>query len=248
VLLEAIIQAGGAVTLSGTSSGGVDELLSLLTDRRARRNRPHCDVMLRGGNFHDDWLGEHDQLRSLPITSVVIEQTQLSAEGVCRLLEAHRIDTITAPDLPLTDVHLARAAKRATLRFLNLNRTELTDASLSQLDSSQLGALYVGGTEMTPAGLATLRNAPRLQALGIDGRQFTPEMLEMLGTLPRLSNLVLTGPAINDEHLQRVAAMPQIKLLLLEGTSVTPAAAGSFREQRSDCRLQGLPMSIVNGQ
>lgn len=247
-LLRDIVQAGGAATFSGGSGGAVDALLAIFGDRQVRRGDPRCDVLLRGSRFNDQWLADHDDLQGLPIKSLLIEETQLSPEGACRLIEAHQIDTINAPGLPLTDEHLRRAAAHSTLRFLNLNRTNLTDAALSRLQPDELLVLYVGGTQVTPAGLATLRGAPRLLALGIDGRQFTPELVDMLDTLPRLQNLVLTGPEITDAHLSRVVGMSQIKLLLLERTSVTPAAAAAFREQRSDCRLQAPQMAAVGSE
>jgi hypothetical protein len=237
-LVADIAQAGGFVTFSRSRAGsaGVSALVESLGISTSGSQR--CDLMLRGEQFSDEWLDRHGQLRGLPVNNVIVVKAPLTTEGLCRLAEAHAIDTLTVPGMPLTDADLERIARRNTLRFLNLNRTDLTDAALRMLQPDQLGSLYVGKTHITAEALSVLREAPRLQALGLDGRQFTLAISEMMAALPRLQSLVLIGPEITDEHLAQVARLPRIKVVLLERTAVTPVGIAAFQQQCPDCRLQ----------
>lgn len=245
-LIRAVQHAGGSTSflVPQTTNDRLLMLLARLEISGTRQYRDRCELLLNSQEFDDEWMRRHDQLRGLPVNGVIATQSKLSPEGVCRLVAEHQVQILTAPGIPLTDKHFERLAKQPNLRFLNLNNTEISDAAIALLDPGQLGSLYVGETQVTAAGLESLRNSRRLRALGLDGRQFSSVPDDLLDSLPSLRNLVLIGPDVTDDQLTRVARMPMIRLLYLERTSVTADGAARFRAQRRDCQLQMPPQGI----
>ena len=242
LLISAVSRAGGIVNESApiTMADRAVEILETLGGSPGPRSRPLCELILRSPAFDDLWMQRADQLRGLPVTSVIVMRANLSADGLSRLVAAHDVEVITAPGIPLTDAHIAQFGSQPLLSFLNLDRTNVSDRSISRLRPQHLRSLYVGGTDVTAEGLEQLRGSPQLAMLGLDGRQLAELPDDFFVSLPRLIDLKLIGPEVTDEHLARVAGMSQIKILILERTSVTTEAASSFKQQRPDCAL-GMP-------
>ena len=103
--------------------------------------------------FDDAWLADHDYLAALPLTSVLVQKTSLSREGVRQLLSAHQLHQFEAADVPLTDDDVPLLNQQVGLNGLDVSGSQITDAGLVQLDLPRLRWIRLFGTPVTSDGL-----------------------------------------------------------------------------------------------
>ena len=100
--------------------------------------------------------------------------------------------------------------------FLNLHRTQITDASLKEVAKLQkLERLWLFGTQITDVGL---KDVAKLQ---------------------KLTHLDLRRTKITDEGLKEVAKWQQLERLSLEITQVTEAGVGKLQTALPNCEITG---------
>ena len=85
------------------------------------------------------------------------------------------------------------------------------------------------GSKITDAGVAHLRNLPRLEALWLDGTCVTDVGLAHLKGLPTLKVLGLRGTGVTDAGLVHLEHLPQLRLLALGGSRITDAGLVHLR-------------------
>ncbi len=146
---------------------------------------------------------------------------------------------------------------------INLSRNErVDDGGLKNLEGSQLRTLSIGGTDVTDAGLASMRRIPSLRQLDISATRVTDAGLSRLGGLMELDHLTLAGaegirgeglrPLASCKHLALLAVghkqmtsefveylkeLSQVLCLTLQGTATTDADLEFLREFK---HLEGI--------
>ena len=114
--------------------------------------------------------------------------------------------------------------------------TVITDLGLAKLAPlKNLRRLDLSGAKLTPAGLKTLREFPKLERLSLwNCAALDDSAAPAYAALPNLTNLDLSDTAAGDGTLKILAAHPRLKHLYLTDTKVTPAAVQAFRHERPE--------------
>jgi Leucine-rich repeat (LRR) protein len=113
--------------------------------------------------------------------------------------------------------------------------SDLGIAKLAKLKN--LKQLDVSGAQLTPAGIAALRQLP-LERLNVwNCPALDDSAAKMLAAIPTLANLDLSYTSIGDEGLRSLAKLPRLEALYLTETKVTSEAVEAFRRQKPECFL-----------
>ena len=101
-----------------------------------------------------------------------------------------------------------------TVTQANLSDTQLTDAGLESLKGlPSLDALDLPGTQITDAGLEHLKHLPHVSALNIGNTQVTDAGLEHLKGLTTLETLKLDDTQVTDEGVRKLQqALPNCEI------------------------------------
>jgi len=141
---------------------------------------------------------------------------QLNLSGLYRLSLQHSL---------LSDSGLSEIARQKPPKLLQLkvDHSQITDEGLKSLSGlTSLHFLGVGGTEVTPGGLAELLKKLPITGLGLNELSWTMEDLKRLSfDATKLSELELAGWNIGDEELKSLPNMPNLTSLDLSRTRVT---------------------------
>jgi hypothetical protein len=122
----------------------------------------------------------------------------------------------------VTDTGLEHVAALPGLRFLSLNN-QITDKGLARLAGlKQLVGLELAGAKITDKGLSTLKTFPELQTLVLSGTQVTDAGAKTLGGLKSLLQLDISGTPISDKGLAMLKGLGQLQILTV-GKRVTDA-------------------------
>lgn len=134
----------------------------------------------------------------------------------------------------VSDASLARIARLTNLRYLRLDRTKVSPlAARAALMPTALGAepmifpsrienLVIGGTTLTTASLAFLRNGRwTATSLDLNGPCFDDEVLVNLADYVWLRDVELTNTAAGDATLKAMSGLTDLQKIGLKGTKVT---------------------------
>jgi len=112
--------------------------------------------------------------------------------------------------------------------------TVITDLGLAKLAPlKNLRRLDLSGAKLTPAGLKSLRDFPKLERLSLwNCGALDDSAAAVYAALPNLANLDLSDTAAGDKTLEILAAHPRLKVLYLTDTKVTAEAVQAYRTQR----------------
>lgn len=233
-MVTAIEAAGGAAYAPNCVPFAERIVGTLLGDGDPQRM---YSVRLRGPKFDDAWLERHDDLRVLRIESLMVVDSAISREAALRLLERHRLKTLTVPGMPLTDADAAWIGREETLGNLNVMQSEITDAGLAAIRPERLHTLNVAGTAVTAAALQQHTADAKVMFLSLDGQQFTPELAAQLSQATRLKVVRLYGPDVTDAHVRQLESMPRLMGIDLDQTSVTEAAISALKAANPTSRV-----------
>jgi Leucine-rich repeat (LRR) protein len=156
---------------------------------------------------------------------------------------------ISVPRKTVTDAHLARLSRLksvASLRGLELNGTQITDAGLAHLRELNLHSLNLSGTNITDAGLVYLKGLDDLQSVDLSGTRVTGTGLEQLKDMPRLQKLSLKDAPVADAGLKDAAALTKLNRLQLDltGTQITDAGLEHL-QGLTNLRMLGLSRTRI---
>lgn len=99
-------------------------------------------------------------LKRVPLLRLHLNATGVDDGAASSFAEMNDLSLLSAQDTKLGDETLDALAKLPHLRFLNLDRTEITDAGLRRMNVPNLIRLsIVGCTNLTPSGLHAFKNA-----------------------------------------------------------------------------------------
>lgn len=225
-LIRAIESAGGYYqeTVSGPNRS---PLIAKLLGGPARYESR--DVSLYGVQFNDDWLTSWDSLSALRLTSVSLQDTQISRAGVAEVLGRHELLTLIAQKVDLRDEDIDLLNREVGLSGLDLSGSQITDEGLQRLNLPSLQWLSLRDSPMTDKGIASwLSSQTMVNGLILDGRQLTSEFAELLAQRATFKEVHLYGDAVTSEHLEWLAGVPSLKQVDLYDTPITQEAAEEF--------------------
>ena len=119
-----------------------------------------------------------------------------------------------------TDGALEHLQGLAALKTLNLEHTLIGDAGLTSLPNG-LKTLYIGGTQITGAGLKNLERLPELTYLSLSQLPVHSDDLQHLAGLTKLIDLDLSRTFIGKDSLQHLKVLSSLESLDLNHTAIT---------------------------
>lgn len=177
-----------------------------------------------------------------------IDGSEITGKGLSHL-NLSRLLRLSLQNSNVTDSGLQQISQHKLPRLmeLNLEGNPVSDSGLEALqDLPALRSLGVGGTRITPQGLAKfLKERPltmlglrdlrwsmddfkqlpidpqKLTILDLSGWNISDEDLRALPTFPKLLNLDLSRTRITDEGLKELARFPSLSIIKLDGTGIT---------------------------
>ena len=198
-------------------------------------------LKLNGGSF--DELPTYKT--PMPIVQVTLESTTVSEQQLkslaqfpnftflqihdCRFSgDAHSV----IPTLGLTilsldrsfvgDKELSSILPLPSVHSLDFGRTQVTDAGLTSLkEMEKLASVQLIGTAVTDKTIESLAALPNLRGLYLDDTKVTGSGFEKFPENSLLSSLSLRRTQINDQNLKRMPAFANLNVLNLVGAPVT---------------------------
>lgn len=146
------------------------------------------------------------------VTSIHLGECAISDEGLKVLAQFPQLSDLQIYSMPITDAGLSNLQSIKTLKKLTLNQTKVQGETLDQL-SKTIEELYLGPTPITNEAVTKIAQLPGLTILSIGGDQ------------------------LSDACLDELLKLKSLKLLELWHTTISPAAAESFRQKRPGCVL-----------
>ncbi len=92
--------------------------------------------------------------------------------------------------------------------------------------------LFLGGSDLTDDGVATLTGLTRLTWLELSDTRITNRAIGIAATLPQLQTLMLYGTAIDDACVSIVSRMPSLRTVGLDSTHISAKGLASLRKAR----------------
>jgi len=128
-----------------------------------------------------------------------------------------------------------------TLKTLDLQRTEITDAGLQTIaELASLESLNLAGTGIDGRGLVHLASLTKLQHLDLSETKVEPERLQALGAMTALRTVLIPAGAITDEVLAVLGRLPDLQGLALTNAPVSDRGVESLTQLKS---LQTLDLA-----
>ncbi len=181
------------------------------------------------------------------VTNAVLEQTQgswpdleelgldgteVTDSGISRLEKATpRLQSLSLTgNRGVIDIGIARLTK-LPLRQLHISKTQVTDAGLASVkELSTLEELYCGHRAITDVGVEHLKDMPNLRSLALGETSVTDTGLVHVSRLTKLEFLVLDGTAVTDAGLAHLKGLKSLKRLRLADTAVTPEGEAALKK------------------
>ncbi len=179
---------------------------------------------LYGGALYEGWLPPTPAAGDVEVPEGHVVRLTLSQEGLVDLswidrLPADAIAVLNAYGLPLDDDDVRRLSRLTGLQSLEL-----------------------GGTRVTSAGLAPLRQLVELRNLSVHSTEVDDEAMSDIAALPHLEAVGLYGTRVTDEGLVALAKSPLLKAAYLGRTAITDQGIEAL------CQREGLrALSVLAG-
>ena len=133
---------------------------------------------------------------------------------------------------------LANSIAQQTL-WLNLSRSQITDAGLSNLPKfKELRRLYLDNTKVTDKALASIAKLPNLEYLNLYGTEISDAGVDQLKSLKNLKKLYLWKTKVTKEKADELkAAMPNVYINIgweFEQAAIARAAEAAAAEEAGE--------------
>jgi serine/threonine protein kinase/Leucine-rich repeat (LRR) protein len=116
------------------------------------------------------------------------------------------------------------------LDSLALWNIPVTDAALVDLEGSTINRLILSQTtKITPKGLASVRQLPRLRNLQIGGVPMPDDAVQPIGELTNLTHLYLESMKLGDSALGRLERLRQLEVLSIVGNPISDRGLAHLR-------------------
>jgi Leucine-rich repeat (LRR) protein len=143
------------------------------------------------------------------LETLVLGNTGISDDGVAELKDLKKLKSLTVSGcIKITDKSAETIRGFTELEYLSLPST-ITEAGVKDLVGlKKLKTLYLGGTNMTDAGVGHIAaNMPDLESLDlgtVSGTQISDISIKPLSNLKRLRSLNLRGSQISEKGLREL--------------------------------------------
>jgi serine/threonine protein kinase len=140
-------------------------------------------------DIDDDCIDDLNQLTNL--RHLMISNTSLTGKGLARLRSLNQLESLYATRLVSMPAALAALSSKSAMYTLEMEGCHLQDNDMSKIATlPNLHQLDLNDNiELTDAGLAKLRNLPKLEALHICNTSVSPTCIKILATFPNLRTL-----------------------------------------------------------
>ena len=130
--------------------------------------------------------------------------------------------------------HLAGHDRFLSVSFANSRVT--SDGCTFIATFSGLQICYLGGTKIDDDGIANLKGAT-CECLGLENTKLTDAGLAYLKDLPRLNRILLNGTQVSDKGLVHLEQIKRLTLISLLGTKVTKKGVENLKKALPDCDI-----------
>jgi len=159
--------------------------------------------------------------RLTKLESLILDNSNVTDEGMSQLADLKDIETVGAYFAPGTDLNLAWISQWPKLQFLALGRGRLTSNGCEELASCKaLDSFLVIDATLPATGLRQLAALPKLSLLDVEN---TPIPDDGLQNLSQVEYLTLMGPTVTDSTLQQLKHLTKLTFLSLNDTQITDA-------------------------
>jgi internalin A len=139
---------------------------------------------------------------------------------------AGQADNVNVHSFPkVGDKEVSLLADATNLKYLNLDRSRITDEGLKNLPwLPRLTNLSLSNTQVTDAGMEALTKLQNLEVLRLDRTRVKNAGLSIIAELPNLKNLSLWKCVIDDEGVAYLSKLRNLERLSLDETLISDAA------------------------
>jgi hypothetical protein len=207
-----------------------------------RNQRPRTTNFVARLNFDDNELKIIETFPKLKWLFLygqhAISNVGLAHLGKLKQLEGLRLEAIPIDGFPsISDAGLAHLAKLPKLSQVDFTGCALDGSGLRHLPLGQIRYLNLTRTQVTDANLVWIAQMEQLEALGLAETKITDKGLAQLQGLAQLFALDLRGTAVTDEGLAHLTSLKALQKLSLSRTAVTEEAAARLSAQLPKCKV-----------
>ena len=142
------------------------------------------------------------------------------------------------------DLKLLGAFKE--LEMLQLGRSEITDAGIVSIrDLVKLRLLDLSNTRITDYGVSQLTSLKHLRMLDLSGTRVSDASTGHLTALQKLDQLNLSNTEVTDAGMMALGELPSLRSLYLFGTLVTARAVEVLQQELPRCRIGHSTRSVL---
>ena len=142
------------------------------------------------------------------------------------------------------DLKLLGAFKE--LEMLQLGRSEITDAGIVSIrDLVNLRLLDLSNTRITDYGVGQLTSLKHLRMLDLSGTRVSDASTGHLTALQKLDQLNLSNTEVTDAGMMALGELPSLRSLYLFGTLVTAPAVEVLQQELPRCRIGHSTRSVL---
>ncbi len=160
-----------------------------------------------------------------------LNRASITDADLSRVRNLKALTTLIVSGTPISDEGLAALGDLPALEQVYLSSTKVSDSGLTELIRRypQIIRLHIASTQVTDAGIESLRSLPNLLSLSCFQLPLTDHSIDTLRQLTKLQTAGLTGTKISRQGIDRLrAALPTCKIESDYGTfePVTKNRAG----------------------
>ncbi|MCA9043316.1 MAG: hypothetical protein KDA69_03290 [Planctomycetaceae bacterium] len=219
--LQQAVEVQGGHYYEFDSNSVLSRIVVQLINRRS--TRLHWIHFFDGG-VDDGWLIEHaDEINDRPNLLLTLRDPAISDAGLAPLAGAD-VFMYDLQGSSVTDASLNKLPP--SLQYLNVARTNVTDAGVQQLVSVPTG-LTIDGRQLTENSASTFTTRSFFNSLQI--LDATNESIEHLSQISVRHELVIQGSGVTSESLPAFKKMPKPQRLVLIDVSLADKELDELR-------------------
>jgi hypothetical protein len=180
---------------------------------------------LMGLELHDVSMSANawDQLCDFDLVWLSVGSDHEIFTGVCPSLgQFTRMLNLRMSGKGVSDATVARIAGLRSLCALTLERTAITDASLSAIGQlSQLAYVNLSSTRVSGESIEQLSGLCSLREVVLDGTSLNAAGVRVLSSLALIEAVSLNDTPITDNEVRQIATMASLRFVSFVGTKTT---------------------------
>jgi Leucine-rich repeat (LRR) protein len=160
--------------------------------------------------------------------------------GLVHLKELNKLQSLNLSHTRVSNAGLEHLTGLNNLTFLGLdNCPPVSDAGLARLVKTlpNLSTLFLGGTQVSDAGLIQLKQLTKLTSLTLQFTKVTDTGLGHLKALTKLEGLNLSKTQVSDSGLKHLMELSNLKELNLTNTKATADGVAMLQTALPKCKI-----------